>query len=58
MIFDPAYLVQYLSQFMTLEAGDLISTGIGLGQKTPVFLQAGTSLSFRSMASAPSGKFV
>ncbi|MEX0866698.1 MAG: fumarylacetoacetate hydrolase family protein, partial [Pirellulales bacterium] len=27
MIFDPFYLVHYISQFMTLEAGDVISTG-------------------------------
>ena len=45
MIFDPVFLVHYLSQFMTLEAGDLISTGtppgVGLGRKPPVFLQEG-----------------
>jgi len=45
MIFDPIYLLHYLSQFMTLEAGDLISTGtppgVGLGHKPPVFLRAG-----------------
>jgi len=45
MIFDPLFLVHYLSQFMTLEAGDLISTGtppgVGLGQKPPTFLVSG-----------------
>jgi 2-keto-4-pentenoate hydratase/2-oxohepta-3-ene-1,7-dioic acid hydratase in catechol pathway len=45
MIFDVFFLVHYLSQFMTLEAGDLISTGtppgVGLGLKPPVFLEAG-----------------
>ncbi len=45
MIFDCLYLVYYLSQFMTLEAGDLISTGtppgVGLGMKPPQYLQAG-----------------
>lgn len=45
MIFDPLFLVHYLSQFMTLEAGDLISTGtppgVGLGHKPPQFLKAG-----------------
>jgi len=45
MVFDPAYLVWYLSQYMTLEAGDLISTGtppgVGLGMKPPVYLKAG-----------------
>ena len=43
MIFDPPFLIHYLSQFMTLEAGDLISTGtppgVGLGLKPPQFLQ-------------------
>jgi 2-keto-4-pentenoate hydratase/2-oxohepta-3-ene-1,7-dioic acid hydratase in catechol pathway len=37
--------VHYISQFMTLEAGDLISTGtppgVGLGMKPPVYLKAG-----------------
>jgi 2-keto-4-pentenoate hydratase/2-oxohepta-3-ene-1,7-dioic acid hydratase in catechol pathway len=45
MIFDCHYLVYYLSQFMTLEAGDLISTGtppgVGLGMKPPKYLKAG-----------------
>lgn len=45
MIFDPFHLVHYLSQFMLLEAGDIISTGtppgVGLGMKPPVFLKAG-----------------
>ena len=45
MIFDPYHLVHYLSQFMLLEAGDIISTGtppgVGLGMKPPVFLKAG-----------------
>ena len=45
MIFGVAHLVHYLSQFMVLEAGDLISTGtppgVGMGMKPPVFLQPG-----------------
>ncbi|MHB1959882.1 MAG: fumarylacetoacetate hydrolase family protein [Acidobacteriaceae bacterium] len=45
MIFNCAFLVHYLSQFMTLEPGDLISTGtppgVGLGMKPPKFLKAG-----------------
>ncbi|MGH9616376.1 MAG: fumarylacetoacetate hydrolase family protein [Acidobacteriaceae bacterium] len=45
MIFNCAFLVHYLSQFMTLEPGDLISTGtppgVGLGMKPPTFLKAG-----------------
>lgn len=45
MVFDCAYLVHYLSQFMTLEPGDLISTGtppgVGLGMKPPRYLKKG-----------------
>lgn len=45
MAYNEAYLVYYLSQFMTLEAGDLISTGtppgVGQGKKPPRFLKAG-----------------
>ena len=46
MIFDVPQLVSYISQFMTLLPGDVISTGtppgVGLGLKpTPVFLKPG-----------------
>ncbi|TLF46209.1 fumarylacetoacetate hydrolase family protein [Maribacter aurantiacus] len=45
MIFDCYYVVHYLSQFMTLEAGDVISTGtppgVGLGMKPPIYLKVG-----------------
>jgi 2,4-didehydro-3-deoxy-L-rhamnonate hydrolase len=45
MIFNVPYLVWYISQFMTLEPGDLISTGtpagVGLGMKPPQYLKAG-----------------
>ena len=45
MIFDPAYIVSYISRFMSLQPGDIISTGtppgVGLGQKPPVYLDAG-----------------
>lgn len=45
MIFDVYTTISYLSQFMTLEPGDLISTGtppgVGLGMKPPVYLRAG-----------------
>ena len=45
MIFNVPFIVHYLSQFMTLEAGDLILTGtppgVGLGMKPPMYLQAG-----------------
>jgi len=45
MIFDVPYLVSYVSQFMTLVSGDIISTGtpagVGLGMKPPHYLKAG-----------------
>jgi 2-keto-4-pentenoate hydratase/2-oxohepta-3-ene-1,7-dioic acid hydratase in catechol pathway len=45
MVFGVAYLVSYLSRFMSLQPGDIISTGtppgVGLGQKPPVFLREG-----------------
>jgi 2-keto-4-pentenoate hydratase/2-oxohepta-3-ene-1,7-dioic acid hydratase in catechol pathway len=46
MIFDVATLVSYISQFMSLQPGDVISTGtppgVGMGQKPePVYLRAG-----------------
>jgi 2,4-didehydro-3-deoxy-L-rhamnonate hydrolase len=45
MIFDVKHIVSYLSQFMTLLPGDVISTGtpfgVGLGFKPPRYLKAG-----------------
>ena len=45
MIFKSAYIVWYLSQFMKMEAGDLISTGtppgVGIGMDPPTFLKPG-----------------
>lgn len=45
MVFNCYYIVHYLSQFMTLEAGDVISTGtppgVGLGMKPPQYLKEG-----------------
>ncbi len=45
MIYGVRYLVSYLSQFMSLQPGDIISTGtppgVGLGQKPPVYLKPG-----------------
>lgn len=45
MIFPCAFLIHYISQFMTLLPGDVILTGtpagVGLGMKPPQFLQAG-----------------
>ena len=49
MVFSVAFLVHYLSQFFTLETGDVISTGtppgVGLGQKpVPIFLRPGQTM--------------
>ncbi|WP_341938406.1 fumarylacetoacetate hydrolase family protein [Marinimicrobium sp. C2-29] len=48
MVYGPAFLVHYLSQFMTLHPGDIISTGtppgVGMGQKPPVYLQPGDTV--------------
>ncbi len=45
MVYGVAHLVSYLSQFMTLHPGDVISTGtppgVGLGMKPPRFLVPG-----------------
>jgi len=45
MIFDAAFLVSYVSQFMSLLPGDVISTGtpagVALGMKTPEYLKPG-----------------
>ena len=46
MVFKPAFLVHYVSQFMSLHPGDVISTGtppgVGLGQKPdPIYLNVG-----------------
>jgi 2-keto-4-pentenoate hydratase/2-oxohepta-3-ene-1,7-dioic acid hydratase in catechol pathway len=45
MVFGVAHLVSYLSRFMSLQPGDVISTGtppgVGLGQKPPKYLRAG-----------------
>ncbi|MCQ9618171.1 fumarylacetoacetate hydrolase family protein [Paenalcaligenes niemegkensis] len=45
LIFDVPHIVSYLSRFMSLQPGDVISTGtpagVGLGQTPPVYLQPG-----------------
>ena len=48
MVFRVPELVSYLSRFMSLQPGDVISTGtppgVGLGQKPPVYLRAGQEM--------------
>ncbi|ESX84278.1 fumarylacetoacetate hydrolase family protein [Mesorhizobium sp. LNJC405B00] len=45
MIFSFRHLISYISRFMALEPGDVVTTGtphgVGLGMKPPVFLQPG-----------------
>jgi 2-keto-4-pentenoate hydratase/2-oxohepta-3-ene-1,7-dioic acid hydratase in catechol pathway len=45
MVFGVSYLVSYICRFMSLQPGDIISTGtppgIGMGQTPPVYLQPG-----------------
>jgi 2,4-diketo-3-deoxy-L-fuconate hydrolase len=45
MVFDPWFLVHYLSQFLVLEPGDLINTGtppgVGMGFAPPIWLASG-----------------
>ena len=45
MVFGVAHLVSYVSRFMSLQPGDIISTGtppgVGMGQKPPVYLKGG-----------------
>ena len=48
MVFTVAQIVSYLSRFMSLQSGDIISTGtppgVGLGQKPPKYLVAGQTM--------------
>jgi 2-keto-4-pentenoate hydratase/2-oxohepta-3-ene-1,7-dioic acid hydratase in catechol pathway len=48
MVFNVAQIVSYLSKFMSLQPGDVISTGtppgVGLGQKPPVYLKPGQTM--------------
>lgn len=45
MVYGVAHLIHHLSQFMSLQPGDVISTGtppgVGLGQKPPIYLRKG-----------------
>jgi len=48
MVYGVAHLVSYISQFMSLQPGDIISTGtppgVGLGQKPQIFLKPGQTM--------------
>ncbi len=49
MIFRPAFILAYLSRFMSLQPGDVVTTGtppgVGLGQKPPLWLKVGDRVS-------------
>jgi 2-keto-4-pentenoate hydratase/2-oxohepta-3-ene-1,7-dioic acid hydratase in catechol pathway len=49
MVYKVPFLIAYLSQFMSLQPGDVIATGtppgVGMGQKPPVFLKPGDRIS-------------
>ena len=48
MIFNVDYIVSYVSKFMSLQPGDIITTGtppgVGMGMKPPVFLKPGDKI--------------
>lgn len=48
MVYKVPFLISYLSQFMSLQPGDVISTGtppgVGMGQKPQVYLRAGQTM--------------
>jgi 2,4-diketo-3-deoxy-L-fuconate hydrolase len=48
MVYKPDFLIAYISQFMSLQPGDIISTGtppgVGLGQKPPIYLDVGDEM--------------
>ena len=51
MIFNVRYIVSYLSYFMTLKPGDVITTGtppgVGMGRKPQIFLKSGDEMELR-----------
>ena len=48
MVFTMAHLVSYVSRFMSLQSGDIITTGtppgVGMGQKPPIYLKPGDAI--------------
>ncbi|MBT3068303.1 fumarylacetoacetate hydrolase family protein [Rhodoferax sp. U11-2br] len=48
MVYKVPFLISYLSRFMSLQPGDVISTGtppgVGMGQKPPAYLRAGQTM--------------
>ena len=48
MVFTMKHLISYVSQFMSLQSGDIITTGtppgVGMGQTPPTYLKPGDSM--------------
>jgi len=48
MVYQVPFLISYLSQFMSLQPGDVITTGtppgVGMGHKPPLYLRAGQTI--------------
>ncbi len=48
MVYGVNFLISYLSRFMSLQPGDIISTGtppgVGMGQKPPIYLKSGDKM--------------
>jgi 2,4-diketo-3-deoxy-L-fuconate hydrolase len=48
MVYQVPFLISYLSQFMSLQPGDVISTGtppgVGMGQQPPIYLREGQQM--------------
>ena len=48
MVYGVNFLVSYVSQFMSLQSGDIISTGtppgVGMGQNPPLYLKPGDTM--------------
>ena len=49
MIFNINFILSYLSNFMSLHAGDIVTTGtpsgVGMGKKPPLYLKSGDEMS-------------
>ena len=48
MVYGVNFLISYLSRFMSLQPGDIVSTGtppgVGMGQKPPIYLKSGDKM--------------
>ena len=51
MVYKVPYLISYISQFMSLQAGDIISTGtppgVGMGKNPPQYLKEGDCVNLK-----------